>query len=298
MKIQCDMCEKEEASVFCTSDEASLCGNCDRNVHHANKLAKKHLRFSLLHPSSSKEAPLCDLCQDKRAFVFCQQDRAILCRECDIPIHKANEHTEKHNRFLLTGVKLSSSSALYPTSSASSSSSVSDGRKVSTDSMSKPEFVLPQRVDSTSNERKVSAPNYNYQKVRDNEISDGSDSVSTSSLSEYLMETLPGWCVEDFLDASFPPHGSCKIFDPLLPLMDQGLQRNLAFLKSEDSAIWVPQAPQQSSQVPLYFPPQNNVFTGIEGGNRKIGREFKENGLTSTQTNPLPLQLKKSRHFW
>lgn len=88
------------------------------------------------------------------------------------------------------------------------------------------------------------------------------------------------------------------IFDPLLPLMDQGLQRNLAFLKSEDSAIWVPQAPQQSSQVPLYFPPQNNVFTGIEGGNRKIGREFKENGLTSTQTNPLPLQLKKSRHFW
>lgn len=62
MKIQCDVCEKEEASVFCCSDEAALCGPCDRQVHHANKLAGKHHRFSLIHPSV-EQTPLCDICQ-------------------------------------------------------------------------------------------------------------------------------------------------------------------------------------------------------------------------------------------
>ncbi|PPR93770.1 hypothetical protein GOBAR_AA26902 [Gossypium barbadense] len=64
MKIQCDVCNKEEASLLCTADEAVLCHSYDHVVHHANNLASKHPRFSLLHPSSSKQYPLCDICQD------------------------------------------------------------------------------------------------------------------------------------------------------------------------------------------------------------------------------------------
>ncbi|CAI0384116.1 unnamed protein product [Linum tenue] len=81
MKIRCDVCEKAEASIFCSADEATLCLTCDRRVHHANKLAGKHLRFSLHHPTStthsSKDSPLCDICQERRAFLFCREDRAI-----------------------------------------------------------------------------------------------------------------------------------------------------------------------------------------------------------------------------
>lgn len=62
MKIQCDVCNKDDASVFCTADEAALCDTCDHRVHHANKLASKHQRFSLIHPSS-KQLPVCDICQ-------------------------------------------------------------------------------------------------------------------------------------------------------------------------------------------------------------------------------------------
>lgn len=62
MKIQCDVCNREEASVFCSADEAVLCDGCDGRVHHANKLASKHPRFSLLHPSY-KQSPLCDICK-------------------------------------------------------------------------------------------------------------------------------------------------------------------------------------------------------------------------------------------
>ena len=76
MKIQCDVCNKDEASVFCTADEAALCDGCDHRVHHANKLASKHQRFSLIHPSSSKLSPLCDICQvfDSSVFVLITKD--------------------------------------------------------------------------------------------------------------------------------------------------------------------------------------------------------------------------------
>lgn len=69
MKIQCDVCNKHEASVFCTADEAALCDGCDHRVHHANKLASKHQRFSLLRPSP-KQHPLCDICQVNQSTTF------------------------------------------------------------------------------------------------------------------------------------------------------------------------------------------------------------------------------------
>ncbi|XP_021889250.1 B-box zinc finger protein 20-like isoform X1 [Carica papaya] len=206
MKIWCDMCDKEEASIFCSADEAALCDACDRRVHHANELARQHLRFSLVIPNL-RESPLCDICQERRALLFCKEDRAILCRECDLPIHQANEHTQKHNRFLLTGVKLSassssSSSSLNPSSSCSNRSAATMGAEFNN-------FQSPmKRAQSTSSpcelfsspSMAVAATNYtvhDYNKV----MSDGG-SIPTSSISEYLMETLPGWRVEDLLDPS------------------------------------------------------------------------------------------------
>ncbi|XP_065868877.1 B-box zinc finger protein 20 [Euphorbia lathyris] len=177
MKIKCDVCYKAQASVFCSADEAALCDSCDRHVHHANKLASKHLRFSLLHP---KHSPLCDICKERKAFLFCQEDRAILCRECDIPIHRANEHTKKHSRYLLTGVKLSASSfpsSLYTSSSSSSNNNVNENMST-----------------------RLSAETPTTTTTSDQNGDDHSGS-STSSISEYL-ETLPGWRVDDFLDPS------------------------------------------------------------------------------------------------
>lgn len=61
MKIRCDVCEREEAALFCPSDEAALCDGCDRTIHHANKLATKHSRISL-HQPNTNASPLCDIC--------------------------------------------------------------------------------------------------------------------------------------------------------------------------------------------------------------------------------------------
>ncbi|KAG8368192.1 hypothetical protein BUALT_Bualt15G0019700 [Buddleja alternifolia] len=192
MKIQCDVCGKEEASVFCSADEAALCQNCDNRVHNANKLASKHPRFSLHHPQS-KESPCCDICQERRALLFCQEDRALLCKECDIPIHRANEHTKKHNRFLLTGAKLSSAASSYQAVTSSSGSQYETEIKISAAS----EYFQPNLIANCS--ESSSNP------WRDNESSQHvsqQGSSSTSSISEYLIETLPGWHVEDLLDPS------------------------------------------------------------------------------------------------
>ncbi|XP_024030098.1 B-box zinc finger protein 20 isoform X2 [Morus notabilis] len=196
MKIRCDVCDREEASVFCSADEAALCDGCDRRVHHANKLASKHPRFSLLQPTF-KESPLCDICQERRSFLFCQEDRAILCRECDISIHRANEHTQKHNRFLLTGVKLSASSSLYNNQTSSTSTTSTDLR------------IQPSSTATTKRSRTVSNEISGSASVEINPVPSNTDnaSYSTSSISEYLMETLPGWHVEDFLDPSFASNG-------------------------------------------------------------------------------------------
>ncbi|MBA0681954.1 hypothetical protein Goari_023720 [Gossypium aridum] len=244
MKIQCDVCEKEAASVFCTADEAALCGACDHRVHHANKLASKHQRFSLLHPSSSKQVPLCDICQEKRGFVFCVQDRAILCKDCDVPIHSANQYTQKHDRSLLTGVKLSATSALYDGDflpQFNSQTLVNDPFSVS------PVSFNPSSAAMTTTAT-AAVINKNS---GDNNLLPSETCASVSSISDYLIEMLPGWHVEDFLDSGFS-----KSDDGLLPFVDADLERNTTTFSPESSGLWVPQhspsslcTPHNSSQI-------------------------------------------------
>ncbi|PKA66739.1 putative salt tolerance-like protein [Apostasia shenzhenica] len=110
MKVQCDVCERAEAVVLCCADEAALCWGCDEKVHAANKLAGKHQRVPFLLPTAAPAAskmPICDICQDKVGYFFCLEDRAVLCRSCDVAIHAATPAVSNHQRFLITGVRVS-----------------------------------------------------------------------------------------------------------------------------------------------------------------------------------------------
>jgi hypothetical protein len=80
--------------------------------------------------------------QEAFGYFFCLEDRALLCRKCDLAIHTANAFVSGHQRFLLTGVKVgledadpgassnSMKSDSYEKISDTKSSSIS--RKVST----------------------------------------------------------------------------------------------------------------------------------------------------------------------
>ncbi|KAK3229299.1 hypothetical protein Dsin_001180 [Dipteronia sinensis] len=114
MKIQCEVCEAAEAEVLCCADEAVLCWGCDVKVHTANKLSQKHQRVSLLKnlPASSPSSshlPLCDVCQERSGYFFCLEDRAILCKRCDMSTHTTtpSSYVSSHQRFLIGGIKVS-----------------------------------------------------------------------------------------------------------------------------------------------------------------------------------------------
>ncbi|KAH7300367.1 hypothetical protein KP509_24G058800 [Ceratopteris richardii] len=111
MKVQCDVCEKANASVLCCPDEAALCTECDRKIHTANKLAEKHQRVALIH-SSSEETTRCDICQEKTGYIFCLEDRALLCRCCDYSIHSTNKFAAKHRRFLVPAIQVALEASL------------------------------------------------------------------------------------------------------------------------------------------------------------------------------------------
>lgn len=49
---------------------------------------------------------ICYNLQETVGYFFCLEDRALLCRKCDVSIHSINAHVSAHQRFLLTGVKV------------------------------------------------------------------------------------------------------------------------------------------------------------------------------------------------
>lgn len=65
---------------------------------------------------------LYSIIQEGDGYFFCLEDRALLCRKCDVAIHTVNSLVSSHQRFLLTGVKigLETSSDLVSSSSVKS----------------------------------------------------------------------------------------------------------------------------------------------------------------------------------
>uniref|UniRef100_J3LZ64 B box-type domain-containing protein n=1 Tax=Oryza brachyantha TaxID=4533 RepID=J3LZ64_ORYBR len=58
----------------------------------------------------------CDACEaaaaavEKAAFIFCVEDRALFCRDCDEPIHVPGTLPGNHQRYLATGIRVGFSS--------------------------------------------------------------------------------------------------------------------------------------------------------------------------------------------
>ncbi|KAJ4909098.1 B-box zinc finger protein 22 [Raphanus sativus] len=168
MKIQCNVCEAAEAAVLCCADEAALCWGCDEKIHAANKLAEKHQRVPLSVSSSS--IPKCDICQEASGFFFCLQDRAILCRKCDVAIHTVNPHVSAHQRFLLTGIRVGLEAIDTGPSVKSSSPPASNDDKA----METKQFTLP-----TSEPQKMDFDHHHHQKKMVLPETKVSDHIST-----------------------------------------------------------------------------------------------------------------------
>ncbi|PKI41078.1 zinc finger protein CONSTANS-LIKE 9-like [Punica granatum] len=87
MGYMCDFCGEQRSMVYCRSDVACLCLSCDRNVHSANALSKRHFRTLL-----------CERCNSQPAIVRCAEEKVSLCHNCDWIGHGASTSGSAHKR--------------------------------------------------------------------------------------------------------------------------------------------------------------------------------------------------------
>ncbi|KAK6919393.1 CCT domain [Dillenia turbinata] len=72
MEPFCEFCGVVKAVVYCKSDTARLCLNCDSCVHAANSLSRRHVR-----------SLICERCYSQPAIVRCLDEKMSLCQGCD-----------------------------------------------------------------------------------------------------------------------------------------------------------------------------------------------------------------------
>ncbi|WCJ37348.1 Zinc finger protein CONSTANS-LIKE 9 [Euphorbia peplus] len=87
MGYMCDFCGDQRSTVYCRSDAACLCLSCDRNVHSANALSRRHSRTLL-----------CERCNSHPALMRCLEERISLCQNCDWSIHGSSTSSSTHKR--------------------------------------------------------------------------------------------------------------------------------------------------------------------------------------------------------
>lgn len=44
--------------------------------------------------------------QVKSGYFFCLEDRALLCKNCDVSTHSTNSYVSSHHRFIISGIKV------------------------------------------------------------------------------------------------------------------------------------------------------------------------------------------------
>jgi hypothetical protein len=182
-------------------------------------------------------------------LVFCVEDRAILCADCDEPVHSANELTAKHSRFLLVGAKLSAEPVDQEIPSPDASSDDHDDSSAS--------------VTEVDNSAVLEANHGNG----GGEVGAGHDS---SSISDYLTNICPGWRVEDILldDAAFAAAAAVSLYTPFFPLFyfcppDHGMG------KTDRGNLWDWQKQKgRDEQVPFLDADLFDVVAGGRQGKR------------------------------
>ncbi|KAF5949392.1 hypothetical protein HYC85_011385 [Camellia sinensis] len=87
MGYMCDFCGDQRSMVYCRSDAACLCLSCDRNVHSANALSRRHSRTLV-----------CERCNSQPAFIRCVEERISLCQNCDWLGHTGSTEASTHKK--------------------------------------------------------------------------------------------------------------------------------------------------------------------------------------------------------
>jgi hypothetical protein len=99
--------------------------------------------------------------QEKTGYIFCLEDRALLCRSCDVAVHTAGgAHVAAHRRFLVTGVRVGAGVECHydvPGVDAAASGVVSPSTSSGNGSSSPPSSSKPKPVTMPHKNQRPSA---------------------------------------------------------------------------------------------------------------------------------------------
>ncbi|KAL3503295.1 hypothetical protein ACH5RR_037744 [Cinchona calisaya] len=90
----CELCSKAAARMYCDSDEARLCRDCDEKVHSANFLVAKHSRTLLCH-----------VCQSPtlwKASGISLGSTISVCEKCTTTSNHSSHHRQKPSTMRLS----------------------------------------------------------------------------------------------------------------------------------------------------------------------------------------------------
>lgn len=180
------------------------------------------------------------LIQEGSGYFFCLEDRALLCRNCDISIHSANPYVSSHQRFLLTGVQVGLEASDNAAPSTTASQPNGNSNTTPNKPVERPLAVPPQTKSferSTSMAGKVTWdgslatmtgmaartsslpewPVFDEQQFS-NKRNGPSMASKTATSGSIYTGTLPDWPLDEFFGFSefngawgFPEHGSSKV---------------------------------------------------------------------------------------
>lgn len=122
-KVSCENCERRLATVFCQSDAANLCDQCDAEMH-TSKLASRHARVPL-EGSGAQTFSHCRIHPDKIVEFFCPSCSRPVCVHCKMVGHHATGEAARHK--LITVAEAYKSVA----ESANATDPILDSRKLS-----------------------------------------------------------------------------------------------------------------------------------------------------------------------
>lgn len=93
-KVSCENCERRVATVFCQSDAANLCDQCDAEMH-SSKLAARHVRVAL-EGNGSQTFSSCRIHPDKIVEFFCPSCSRPVCVHCKMVGHHSTGDAARH----------------------------------------------------------------------------------------------------------------------------------------------------------------------------------------------------------
>jgi hypothetical protein len=85
---------------------AEVQGHLDQSLSQRYSSLLRHSLFCSVSNPPARHFSCLSLLQEASGYFFCLEDRALLCRDCDVAIHTVNSFVSVHQRFLLTGVQV------------------------------------------------------------------------------------------------------------------------------------------------------------------------------------------------